>query len=136
MSLRFYKVSANSDKECLVTFAEFLATRQHVKKLGPIAHTGSFCDFQAVHVQFSRPKENSHCVIIYCCTVNHPELSGCKQPPIIPHLAVGRGADRGQMCGRSPVGTVLHLQSAGGSAELGCSRVAMVPDGQAGCWQG
>ena len=85
---------------------------------------------------FNRPKENSHCVIIYCCTVDHPELSGCKQPPIISHQAVGQGADWGQMCGRSPVGTLLHLQSAGGSAELGCSRVAMVHDGQAGCWQG
>ena len=53
MSLRFYKVSANSDKECLVTFAEFLATRQHVKKLGPIAHTGSFCDFQDTTVNIS-----------------------------------------------------------------------------------
>ena len=53
MSLRFYKVSANSDKECLVTFAEFLATWQHVKKLGPIAHTGSFYDFQDTTVNIS-----------------------------------------------------------------------------------
>lgn len=53
MRLRFYKVSANSDKERLVTFAEFLATRQHVKKLGPITRTGSFYDFQDTTVNIS-----------------------------------------------------------------------------------
>jgi len=53
MSLRFYKVSANSDKECLVTFAEFWATRQHVKKLGPITRTDSFSDFQDTTVNIS-----------------------------------------------------------------------------------
>ena len=68
--------------------------------------------------------------------MNHPELSGCKQPHILSHQAVGRGADGGLMCGRSPVGTLLRPQSAGGLAEVGCSRVAMVHDGQAGCWQG
>ena len=62
MSLRFYKVSANSDKECLVTFAEFLATWQHVKKLGPITHTGSLYVFQdttetAVHVQQAKREQ-------------------------------------------------------------------------------
>ena len=40
---------------------------------------------------FNRPKENSLSVVIYCCTVTRAELSGCKQPPIISHQAVGRG---------------------------------------------
>ena len=53
MRLRFYKVSANSDKECLVTCAEFLATRQHVKKLGPITRIGSFYDVQDTTVNIS-----------------------------------------------------------------------------------